>query len=458
MNSPTFSIYDWIKQIPGDVLHLDEIPLLGFPPPFPWKDFISLLNRSLQIENLKLEPSNFQWRPQNELFSGLGDQLQAISFNITPLSGPLSWVMPEKDIAKLISILVTKNTVPTENIDSDYLNSFYRFIAVEVVNAVEKSDFDKKLSVVLLDDKTLPSQTSLCLDVLISLGEESLHGRLLLSPEFRSSWKQRYLTRQTDFALKSPMAEKLNIVVHIEGGKTHLTKSEWNNVNLGDVLILDSCTLDVGEDKGRVMLTINGSPFFRAKVKQGSIKILEHPLYHEVDTSMSKESHEDDEDTEEEYDEDTEEENTDADSDDDLDFDDLEDTESELEEDTESDEHDEDDHDEDDEDDVIDTEEEKKPTKPAPSTKEKPSSLTSVEKTSPVSSSSIEAMSMPIILEVGRIQMSVKQLMEMQPGNMLELDIHPENGIDLVANGTRIAKGEILRIGEVLGVRILELF
>lgn len=458
MNSPTFSIYDWIKQIPGDVLRLDEIPLLGFPPPFPWKDFTSLLNRSLQIDNLKLEPSDFQWRAQNELFSGLGDQLQAIRFNITPLSGSLSWVMPEKDIAKLISILVTKNKVSAETIDSDYLNSFYRFIAVEVVNAVEKSDFDKKLSVVLLEDKTLPSETSLCLDILISLGEENLHGRLFLSPEFRSSWKQRYLTRQTDFALKSPMAEKLSIIVHIEGGKTHLTKSEWKNVNLGDVLILDSCTLDVGEDKGRVMLTINGSPFFRAKVKQGSIKILEHPLYHEVDTNMSKESHEDDEDTEE-YDDESVEEDTDADSDDDLDFDDLdEETESELEDDTESDEDEEHDEDEHDEDDVSDTEEEKKPSKPASSSKEKSPALTSVEKTSPVSSSSIEDMSMPIILEVGRIQMSVKQLMEMQPGNMLELNIHPENGIDLVANGTRIAKGELLRIGEVLGVRILELF
>ena len=34
------------------------------------------------------------------------------------------------------------------------------------------------------------------------------------------------------------------------------------------------------------MPVINGSPFFRAKIKQGSLKILEHPLYHEVDTTM----------------------------------------------------------------------------------------------------------------------------------------------------------------------------
>jgi flagellar motor switch protein FliN len=47
--------------------------------------------------------------------------------------------------------------------------------------------------------------------------------------------------------------------------------------------------------------------------------------------------------------------------------------------------------------------------------------------------------------------------MELQPGNMLEVDLHPENGVDLVVNGKRIGKGELLRVGETLGVRILDI-
>ena len=38
-----------------------------------------------------------------------------------------------------------------------------------------------------------------------------------------------------------------------------------------------------------------------------------------------------------------------------------------------------------------------------------------------------------------------------------ELDIHPESGVDMVVNGKRIARGELLRIGDVLGIRIMEL-
>ena len=53
--------------------------------------------------------------------------------------------------------------------------------------------------------------------------------------------------------------------------------------------------------------------------------------------------------------------------------------------------------------------------------------------------------------------MSIQKLMELEPGNTLELDIHPESGVDLVVNGRRIGKGELLRIGDHLGVRILDI-
>lgn len=61
-----------------------------------------------------------------------------------------------------------------------------------------------------------------------------------------------------------------------------------------------------------------------------------------------------------------------------------------------------------------------------------------------------------VVLEVGRIQMSIKKLLELQPGNMLEVDIHPEAGVDMVVNGKKVARGELLKIGDAIGVRISE--
>ena len=62
-----------------------------------------------------------------------------------------------------------------------------------------------------------------------------------------------------------------------------------------------------------------------------------------------------------------------------------------------------------------------------------------------------------VVVEVGRLKMSMQTLMDLKPGNLVELDVLPESGIDLVVNGSRVAKGELLQVGDNLGIRILEL-
>ena len=74
--------------------------------------------------------------------------------------------------------------------------------------------------------------------------------------------------------------------------------------------------------------------------------------------------------------------------------------------------------------------------------------------------STVEKMgNIPISLkiEVGQVRMTLAKLMELQPGSTLELNVDPEEGVDLVVNGKCIGKGELLRLGETLGVRIVEI-
>lgn len=53
--------------------------------------------------------------------------------------------------------------------------------------------------------------------------------------------------------------------------------------------------------------------------------------------------------------------------------------------------------------------------------------------------------------------MSVERLLEMQPGNLIELGNSIEGGVSLVVNGRRVGRGELLQVGDHLGVRLLEL-
>ncbi len=62
-----------------------------------------------------------------------------------------------------------------------------------------------------------------------------------------------------------------------------------------------------------------------------------------------------------------------------------------------------------------------------------------------------------LTVEVARINMTLEKLMELAPGNSLELGVHPEQGVYLTLSGKRVAHGELVKIGEVLGVRIIKL-
>lgn len=64
---------------------------------------------------------------------------------------------------------------------------------------------------------------------------------------------------------------------------------------------------------------------------------------------------------------------------------------------------------------------------------------------------------MQITVEVGRIQMPLEKLTELKAGNVLELGLGPSPDVFLTVGGKRIAKGELVNLGDALGVKILKL-
>jgi hypothetical protein len=181
----TEPLISWLKQIPGELYKLDEKPLLGFPPEFPWATFSEDIAKSLQINNLTISPGNLQWRAATELYDGLGDHLKTLSLSISPLSGLAWWVMPEQGLSQVMHTLLSSNTqVFSEAIDEDFFKAFNQFIAAEVINSFEKMEFDKKLAPSVLKETTLPADACLCQDISIKLGNKTIYGRLLMSQEF----------------------------------------------------------------------------------------------------------------------------------------------------------------------------------------------------------------------------------------------------------------------------------
>ncbi|OGP15438.1 MAG: hypothetical protein A3I75_07000 [Deltaproteobacteria bacterium RIFCSPLOWO2_02_FULL_50_16] len=62
-----------------------------------------------------------------------------------------------------------------------------------------------------------------------------------------------------------------------------------------------------------------------------------------------------------------------------------------------------------------------------------------------------------LVAVIGKRHMTVKDLLELQMGEVVELDRAPHDVVDLVANGKLVAQGELVEIQGKLGVRILRM-
>ena len=64
---------------------------------------------------------------------------------------------------------------------------------------------------------------------------------------------------------------------------------------------------------------------------------------------------------------------------------------------------------------------------------------------------------LPIIIELGRTQMSLKRILELGPGAIVEMDRLAGEPVDILINGKVVARGEVVVVDENFGVRILSL-
>jgi flagellar motor switch protein FliN len=62
-----------------------------------------------------------------------------------------------------------------------------------------------------------------------------------------------------------------------------------------------------------------------------------------------------------------------------------------------------------------------------------------------------------IAVEIGRATMSIRETMGLAPGSVVALKKPAGEAVDLLVNGKRIARGEVVTIDEEYGLRITEL-
>ena len=62
-----------------------------------------------------------------------------------------------------------------------------------------------------------------------------------------------------------------------------------------------------------------------------------------------------------------------------------------------------------------------------------------------------------ISVEVGRAQMSLENVLKLVPGSVIALDKKAEEPVDLRVNGKLVARGEVVLVDDVYGLRVTQI-
>ena len=387
----TLEKYSWLRKINKTLLNLDELPLLRTYAPFNFDEFSTHLMKKFSLKSVTIEPSEMKWLKADELKQGFSDNVNYLSFVFSNLEGNTYLLMDLEDISKITNEFIKESTeikLTTTLLEESY----FRYISLETLHILSEMNLFQDLSAKMVETTEPLQEDSLCLDIKININDISVYARIAITPKFRKSWENHFISNPP---LKAEeISKELKLTMSAEIGSVNLDYETLKKIQIGDFVILDKINYDIKTNKGQVTLKLGDTKLFLAKVKQNKLKIIDFVKYSE-ETNMEKKPND-------------------------------------------------------------------KPIEP----KEKPvvekktketEEIVEVEEKTEIQTSQIENMPITIIVEAARFKMTLDKLMSMQPGNILDLSVHPEKAVNLVVNGEQIAKGELVSLGDTLGVRILEM-
>lgn len=425
----TADIFSKLRSCSRELYALDKRPLVDPSFVFPWDELAEAIKGVFGV-TCSFKTQSPSWTAKEDVTKGLITPTVPIAIALTGVEGQITLMLSRSDIECFMGHALKVDSPTLLRQDPQFFEQFSVFFSAQLVACASSLPELQQLSARLVASQPNELAGSLCQDIEVQFENDRGLARLVVPPVFLDSWRTLRLGSTPEIRLAE--YSELEIPICIEGGRTSLRPEEISSLQNGDFLPLDHPFYIPGSPKSRIFLTHHGIPLFRAKVQDGNVKILEMPLQHEAflpvgGTSMAikaplpKEDPPAPPEEAENLDIPTEAENPPP------------------------------------EESLEWQEEEEKAEEAPPMTEAEAQSTPGVSGTLSKEPIDIGQLPLTVVVELAELVMSVEKLTALQPGNLLDLDIRPENGAALVVNGKVIGRGELIRIGDSVGVRITEI-
>lgn len=388
----------WVHEVHSTLIDTKAIPLSGFVPPFPWDPFSQIIGEMLQLGGLKITAKHSHFLKETEISSGFGMDHLVLALELTPLTGQIFWIIGKEEIAKLTTLALSNSPANKGFSSPEYQEGFYHYLAMHVLAELGALHPFDDLTLKMGKFTHLPSEECLCVDIEMQHPKCTFWGRLVVPASVHHLIKNHF-SKAHQASFESSRAQQLELILRLQVGQTTLALSQFTNVRVGDFILLDRCTFDPKTHKGTATLLLEETPLLRVRIKENHVKIVDYAVCREENNPMPNKEFPDEENPAEE----------------------LSSVEFETQENAAED------------------------------------HLWSSETESVEKIISSQEIPLSVSVEVARLKMTLEKLLQLSPGNVLELPVRPEQGVDLVIGGKKVAKAELIKMGEMLGVKILQL-
>jgi hypothetical protein len=274
--------YDTLRTIESELIQGDAVPLFGQSPDFPLAKIQQSLAQLFEKSDLQLISGVPEWSKGAKVAAELGTQSFISRLKVASFSSVFYWTTTSQDIAQLAAALIDPQSPVEKMIDKEFQLAFYHFCLLETLSILHNEDYAGDLSFQLLDIvSNLPDVALLKIPLSFTTNSKNLNGLLLLPQDFLNDWRQHFVPRKPSFLTKE-LRQRLEVTVSAEGGQVTLSPQEWAQLNEGDLLLLDHCSIDPATHQGSVLLTAYGKPIFHAELSPEGIHLQEPVTHHEA--------------------------------------------------------------------------------------------------------------------------------------------------------------------------------
>ncbi len=409
----------WKTIVEEVVREAKQIPLWGTPPPFAWDSFNNTLKERLGATDFEAQIVRTDWVAPGAWREGMGIKPIVLSVESLPLQGRCFWVLSEEEMREnSLKLLSSTSNLSDHTKESPlaFLKGFYRYLSLHALDALALTNSFPGLRFTLSSDENVPNTPMLTMQVAIICKGIKTFAKILVPNQTLASFREFFRTVGRP-PLTQEMASRIDVSIAVVIGSAKLKSTAWKSIHVGDFLVLDNCQYNPSKKSGKACLMLDAKPLASCSIKQGRLHVEDRHSYEEEIMEPENPSDEPEEDF--------------------SSFDESDENDQQFDEEEFQEDFDETQHEEDVEEEAESLSEEVEAGHEAPALgREIPITLS---------------------VEVTRLRMGLDKVLALQPGNIIDLSVSVEQGVTLLVGGKAVARGELIQLGEALGVKITEL-